>query len=230
MRGGGRRRPGLQSPLPVSRRPRGLPSSPSASPRPRGPRSPSWGKGRGGGIFRPDHNSLPPAGSCRQPPPPRQPHKGSLLVLPAAAGRRLQRRQGRDDHRSAPRRSPARPLPLPAGERGRGPPARSPGTAADSTPWPPPRPAPGSPAAPAPAPGAARPGAAAPRRSRRGSASPARPPRPPSSHPAPSRTHLGHVITQCHVRRGHVPGALARPPPSTYKGPGGEDGGAGAGG
>lgn len=90
--------------------------------------------------------------------------------------------------------------------RGRG----SPGTAGGSRRRRPPPRAPGSRIAAAPALAAARPGAAAPPRSRHRSGAPARPHHPPSSQPAPSRTHLGHVITQCHVRRGHVPGALAR--------------------
>lgn len=185
----------------------------------------SSGRGKGGGIFRPDHNSLPPAESCRNHHHYSSGHtKAPSSYSPLPYGRRRRRCQGSDHCRSAARR----PLALvpPELEKGGGDlRAPSPGTAADSTRWPLPRPAPGFRAAAAPAPGAARPDAAAPRhnRLRRDSASPARPPRPPSSHPAPSRTHLGHVITQCHVRRGHVPGALARRRART-KGPVGRGG------
>lgn len=105
MRRGGRRGPGLRFPrypLPGAERAPVLAVYISSA---SGTAQPEFGEGKGRGIFRPDHNSLPPARSRRQQPPQRQPHKGAFLVLPAPSGRRLQRRQGRDDHRSAPGRS-----------------------------------------------------------------------------------------------------------------------------
>lgn len=82
IRGGGRE-PGLHSPPTLSNPHRLHFLS-------RGDRAvPSSGKERGGGIFRLDHNSLPPARSCRrQQPPQLQPHKGAFLLLPLPPGRR----------------------------------------------------------------------------------------------------------------------------------------------
>lgn len=81
------------------------------------------GEGKGRGIFRPDHNSLPPVGSYRQQPPQRQPHKGAFLTLPAPAwaAAPTMAKKGR------PPLSPqtlARPLPPLAGEKGEGTPRR----------------------------------------------------------------------------------------------------------
>lgn len=149
---------------------------------------------------RPDDRAhRPGSGDSRATAQPRSPRR-SPGSMHRARGHPAQPRPPNTKARTA--RAPAAQAP----RRGRG----SPGTAAGSRRRRPPRRAPGSRTAAAPAPAAARPGAAAPPRSRRRSGAPARPHRPPSSQPAPSRTHLGHVITQCHVRRGHVPGALAR--------------------
>lgn len=78
-----------------------------------------FGKGKGRGIFRPDHNSLPPGGSCDNGSHTKAPSSDS----PLPPGRQLRQRRGSDDHRSATRRSLAL-FPLLDGGKGEGTPRR----------------------------------------------------------------------------------------------------------
>ena len=81
------------------------------------------GEGKGRGIFRPDHDSLPPAGSYGQQQPQPHAHKGAFPVLPAptpAAATTSPRQKGPTlGHQAL-----ARPLLL-AGGKGEGTPRHS---------------------------------------------------------------------------------------------------------